>query len=228
MLYTDPMTKNFMKSSMNILILLLLFPLTFFVAPSIFNIEYGLVYGRDFDFGMFGLGAFALLVPIVVIPLVTLLLYVLFRKLISEKFEYATLLLIYVLVLPVFLYPSVVNFLNDIFLYDTTEVPTSIDTTIQLLDRLQEPADTSPQSNGKQSNAPLKQTAGIVVSGPRVLAVGEAGMWEIVEQEAAYFAVIWADGTPGRINGESGIPENSEFTKNSRFTHTFVKSGTYY
>src|SRR3989344_1569202 len=197
MLYTDPMTKNFMKSSMNILILLLLFPLTFFVAPSIFNIEYGLVYGRDFDFGMFGLGAFALL-------------------------------LIYVLVLPVFLYPSVVNFLNDIFLYDTTEVPTSIDTTIQLLDRLQEPADTSPQSNGRQSNAPLKQTAGIVVSGPRVLAVGEAGMWEIVEQEAAYFAVIWADGTPGRINGESGIPENSEFTKNSRFTHTFVKSGTYY
>jgi len=100
---------------MNVLLLLLLIPLTVFVTPHIFNLEYGLVYGKNFDPGLAGIGYLGLAVPMVIIPLTTYLIYALFRKLVSPKFEYVTLLLIYIVFLFIFLHPYVVEFLYKIF-----------------------------------------------------------------------------------------------------------------
>jgi len=73
-------------------------------------------------------------------------------------------------------------------------------------------------------------TSSIITSilGPKYLSIGQEGSWEMTAPGATRFSVIWADGTLIDLSEGSGIPHDNEFTANSRFSHAFIKAGTYH
>ena len=81
-------------------------------------------------------------------------------------------------------------------------------------------------SNTSVLSTPTQPISISSVNGPISLTVGQVGKWAIQSIDSIGYAVIWADGTPIAVSGESGIPNN--FVSSNTFTHSFAKAGSYY